>query len=205
MSDLQIIDVEQGTPEWFAARLGLPTASMFSTVMASGRGGGESKTRRKYMLQLVGERITGQPAEQFTTAAMDRGHAMEPEARELYELVTGNTVQQVGFMRRTSTGAGYSPDGLVGEDGAIEIKTMAPHILIDVLLRQEMPPEHRAQVQGGLWVSARKWCDFIGYWPGLPPFVKRIHRDDAYIAQVAVAVREFNAELDAIEKQIRGM
>ena len=200
MIDLQIIDVEQGTPEWFAARLGIPTASMFDTVMAKGRGGGESKTRRTYLLKLAGERITGQPQESYSNAHMERGKEMEAEARELYALVSGNNPELVGFMRRGKAGA--SPDAVIGDDGLLEIKTKLPSMQIEVLLANRLPPEHEAQVHGQLWVSGRSWCDFVSYWPGLPIFIHRVERDERRIAEIAVAVEQFNQELEAVLAQL---
>lgn len=203
MSGLQIIQCEQGSEEWFAARLGIPTASEFSTVMASGRGGGESKTRRTYMMKLAGEILTGQPMDSFSNAHMERGKEMEAEARSYYSIVHGIEVQQVGFIRNGDKG--YSPDGLIGTEGAAEIKTKLPHLLIDTLVRDQVPPEHMAQLQGGLWVSEREWIDFVAYWPGLPMFRKRVTRDEKYIAVLAQAVADFNEELAALVEQIRAM
>ena len=199
--DLQIIECEQGTPEWFTARAGIPTASRFATVLASGRAGAESKTRRKYLLQLAGERITGRPMESYSNGHMERGKDQEAEARELYALVRDVEPQPVGFMRRGDAGA--SPDALIGTDGLLEIKTKLADLQIEVLLANRLPPEHVAQVQGQLWISCRQWCDFVSYSPGLPLFVTRVQRDDAYIAKLAVEVATFNAELDDIITQIK--
>lgn len=198
---VKIHDFEQGSPEWFAARCGVPTASMFATVMASGRGGAPSKTRQTYLYKLAGEAITGQPAESYTNAAMERGHEMEPEARNLYAFMHDADPVQVGFV--TNGRAGASPDALIGERGGLEIKSKAPHLLIDTLMRDQMPPEHMAQVQGCMWVCEREWWDFVAYWPGLPLFVKRIHRDETYIAKLSNAVREFTEELDEVVANIR--
>lgn len=198
---VQIHDCEQGQPEWFAARLGVPSASMFATVLAKGRGGGASVTRQKYLYKLAGEILTGEPAESYTNADMERGHALEAEARNLYAFMQDVEPVQVGFV--TNGRAGASPDALVGERGGLEIKTKAPHLLIDALLRDEMPPEHKAQVQGCLWVCEREWWDFVAYWPGLPLFTKRIDRDEQYIAALASAVREFTDELDEVVANIR--
>ena len=145
---LNILTCEQGSEEWFRARMGIPTASEFSTVMASGRGGAESKTRRTYMMKLAGEIITGEPMEHITNAYMERGHAMEPEARDLYAFMQNCDPQTVGFLRNGAKGA--SPDALIGADGALEIKTKAPHLLIDILDRDDFPPEHKAQSPGVL-------------------------------------------------------
>lgn len=200
---MEIFDCEQGSPEWFAARAGIPTASEFSTVMASGRGGAESKTRRTYMLKLAGEILTGEPMEHFSNAHMDRGKEMEEEARNLYAFTSDADPEKIGFIRNGDKGC--SPDCLIGIDGAAEIKTKLPHLQLDVLLRDELPPEHRAQCQGVLWVAEREWIDFVSYWPSLPLFVKRVHRDEEYIKSLSAAVDAFNTELCELVEKIRAM
>jgi hypothetical protein len=197
-----VCDMEQGTPEWFAARLGRVTCSQLSTVMASGRGGGESKTRRKYMLQLIGEILTGEKAGSYSNGHMDRGHIMEIEARDLYQLTTGNEVNQVGFVQ-LGDHVGGSPDGLVGDRGAIEIKSAEPHIHLETLLRGSVPTEHIPQCQGLLYVLDREWIDFISYWPSLPIFIKRVQRDSAVITKIRVAIDSFMEELVDITEQIK--
>lgn len=195
-------DIDQGTDEWIAARAGIVTASEFSTVLAKGKGGGESVTRRKYMLTLAGERIGGpSPFDRYSNGAMQRGHEYEQEARDSYQLITDNEVEQVGFMRRVDVG--YSPDGIIGDDGLLEIKTKAYPLHLDCLLKDEVPSEHTAQIQGGLWVSGRQWLDFVSYSPGLPIFIKRVRRDESYIARLSEAVAEFNAELAKLVEQIK--
>lgn len=195
MSTIEIFDCVQGEPEWHEARRGVVTASEFATVMAKGRSGGDSVTRRKYMLTLAGEIITGQVADGWAgNKHSERGHAMEPEARDAYAFSRDVEPVQVGFMRRGRAGA--SPDSLVGDVGLLEIKTKLPHLQLDLLDRDAVPKEHIAQIQGQLWISGRSWCDFVSYWPGLPIFIKRVERDEDYIAKLAVAVDEFVAELD---------
>lgn len=198
---MEIITCEQGTPEWFEARRGIPTASEFSTVMASGRAGGESKTRKTYLYKLAGEIITGRPAESFSNAHMERGHEMEPEARAAYAFIKGVDPEQVGFIRNGRAGA--SPDSLLGADGLLEIKTKLPHLMIETILRGGMPPDHRAQCQGQLWIAEREWLDIAVYWPGMPIFVHREVRDPHFIAALAKSVAEFNDELDEIVAKVR--
>ena len=193
----------QGSDEWFRVRSGIPTASEFHTVMAKGRGGGESKTRRTYMLKLAGEILTGEPMEHFSNAHTDRGHEMEPEARDLYAFLKDCEPQLVGFIR--NGGKGASPDSLVDGNGAVEIKTKLPHLQIDCLLCGEVPPEHKAQCQGILWVAEREWIDFVSFWPNLPLHVHREYRDEEYIAKLAAAVDEFNEELATIVERIRAI
>ena len=199
---MEIFACEQGSPEWFALRAGIPTASEFAAVLAQGRGGGPSKTRRTYMLKLAGERIMGEPAEGVTNAHLDRGIAMEPEARAFYSFVTDHTVGPVGFIK-SEAGCGCSPDGLIGDDGMLEIKTSLPHLLADLLLADQFPPGHKAQVQGQLWIAEREWCDLIVYWPKMPVFIKRAHRDEKYIDDLARAVEQFQEELDSVVAALR--
>jgi len=198
---MDIITCEQGSEDWFRARAGIPTASEFSTIMASGRGGGESKTRKTYMLKLAGEILTGEPMERFNNPFLDRGHAMEAEARDLYAFMADVDPEQVGFV--LSGRKGCSPDALVGSAGLLEIKTKAPHLHIECLMRGEFPPDHKAQCQGQLWVAEREWVDLAAYWPGLPLLTYRAVRDEPYIHGLSEAVDAFNAELDAVVAQVR--
>lgn len=193
---MQVIDCVQGTPEWFAARAGIPTASRFSDVMAVGRGGAESKTRRTYMLKLAGEIITGEPMDSFSNVHTERGHEMEPEARNFYAFKHDVEPEMVGFIRSGNKGA--SPDSLIGANGMLEIKTKLPHLLLDVLLRGNFPTDHLAQCQGQLWVAEREWVDLICYWPKMPPHIVRAYRDEEYIKQISAAVDQFNDELAEI-------
>ena len=190
-------DIEQGTPEWFAARAGIPTASRFATVMAKGEG----KTRAEYMRKLAGEIITGELAEGFTTPHMERGKLMEDEARETYAFINSVEPYQVGFIRSGDRGA--SPDSLIGTDGGLEIKTAMPHIQIDRLEHDRLPPEHKAQVQGNLWISEREWWDFVSYWPRLPMLITRVYRDEPYIKIMSDEIDRFNDEKAALVERIR--
>lgn len=187
---LEIFDCVQGEPEWHECRRGIPTASRFADVLAKGQG----ITRRKYLLTLAGEAITGECAESFSNAHMERGHVMEADARNLYAFDHDVEPQLVGFMRRGR--AGCSPDSLVGENGMLEIKSKLPHLQLDVLEKGKLPSEHVAQVQGQLWIAGRDFCDFVSYWPKLPLFCIRVERDDAYISALKQAIADFVGELD---------
>lgn len=206
---LTIIDCEQGSDEWRAARAGIPTASNFATVMANGRDGGDLKTRTSLLYALAAEIITGEPIEDtFKSLAMQRGNAMEADARADYESRTGVEVQRVGFARNFSglRLCGASPDGLVGFDGLLEIKTMRPDLIIPLLFNGSgMPPAHRAQVQGNIWVLEREWCDFKIYWPNMPNFTVRVHRDDVYIRQLSDEIERFNYDVNHIVEKLRKM
>lgn len=194
---MQVFDFEQGEEEWFKARMGIPTASKFATVMAKGEG----KTRSEYMRKLAGEILTGEPQEAFSNGHTERGNAMEDEARQHYAFVEVAEIQRVGFIRNGNKGA--SPDSLVGNNGGLEIKTALPHIQIDRLERDRLPPEHKAQVQGNLWLSEREWWDFVSYWPKLPILTVRVYRDEDYINTMADEIDRFNDELAALVERIR--
>lgn len=198
---IQIVNCEQGTPEWLLARSGMPTASEFSTVMAKGKSGGESKTRKTYMHKLAGEILTGRPMDSYCNGHMDRGKEQEAEARDLYAFMKDAEPEQVGFVINGRKGC--SPDSLIADSGGLEIKSAAAHIQIERLLLNRTPPEYVAQVQGCLWVGEREWWDFVSYCPGLPLLVVREHRDEEYIAKLAAAVDEFNDELDHLVERIR--
>lgn len=198
---MQIINCEQGSQEWFAARAGIPTASEFHTVMAIGPKGGKSTTRVDYLNKLAGEILTGEPMATYTNADMERGKLMEDEARDLYAFMNGWEPERVGFVRNGNKGA--SPDSLIGKHGGLEIKSAAAHIQIKRILADELPSEHKAQVHGGMWVCERDWWDFISYCPKLPLFIKRVYRDEEYIKSIALAVELFNAELQQTIDYIR--
>ena len=200
---MEILTFEQGTPEWCAARLGIVTMSEIKTLLVKGKGpAGFGTGAYSYMNQLIGERITGEPAEAFAgNAHTQRGHELEPLARALYSQATGNeALEQVGII--LNHGVGYSPDSLVGQDGLIEIKTKLPKYQIELLLADELPQEHVAQCQGGLWVSEREWIDFISYWPGMPLFIKRTYRDEAMIQTLAERVEAFHDVLETRMAQV---
>lgn len=198
---MQIIECDQGTPEWLSARAGIPTASEFHTVMAVGKQGGKSLTRIAYLNKLAGEILTGEPMPNYVSADMERGTLMEDEARDLYAFTHGVEPQRVGFIRSGDKGA--SPDSLIGGDGGLEIKSAAAHIQIARLLADELPSEHKAQVIGSMWVAEREWWDFCSYCPKLPLFVKRVYRDEDYIKKLSQEVELFNIELQQTVEYIR--
>jgi len=199
---LQIIDVPQNSQEWLHARLGIPTASCFGQAVAPGRADQPSKQRQTYMLTLLGERLTGELSEQASSPNFDRGHRMEIDAANDYEFRQRVTTETIGFMRRGNVGC--SPDRLItGTRGLVEIKSKKANLQLAAILADELPAEHKAQVQGGLLVSGYEYCDFVSYWPGLPLFVKRVYRDEAYIDWLRDELDAFNEELDALDRQMR--
>lgn len=206
---LVVLDHPQGSEEWFQARLGLPTASHFATIMADGKDGGPSLTRRDYLYRLAGEIITGRVAEEtFKSRAMERGKEMEPEAIADYEARKGIEVQRVGLGINFSglKRCGASPDGLVGFDGGLETKTMRPDLMIPLLLKgTAMPAEHRAQVQGNMLVWERDVWDFKIFYPGMPDFTVTIARDETYLRELHNAIEIFNHDLKQLVAKLRAM
>lgn len=201
---IEIIDVQQGDPEWFAARAGLPTASKFATVMARGKDGGNSVTRTAYLRQLAGEILTGEPApEGYSNEFMARGQELEDEARRLFAFMRDVDPQRVGFIRNERMGC--SPDSLIGEDSGLEIKVAIPAVQIERLQRNDLPPEHKAQVQGSMLVTGRPTWHYVSYCPKLPPLILSVQRDGEYVLQQKKAIDAFNDELDALVASIRGV
>ena len=199
-------DCEQNSDEWYELRRGIPTASMFATVLAHGVKGGVSKTRLKYLHQLAGERITETPMESYSNWKMDRGSALEADAVSRYEFENDLDVERVGFASIPDDGpavAGASPDGLVGKKGIAEVKSKEPHLIVGLIESGKFPSEHVAQCQGGMWVCEREWCDLLIYWPTMGLWPMRLHRDEEYIRRLSDGVARFNAELAALTERVR--
>ena len=199
------IDCVQGTEEWFAARLGVVTASNFHKVLNKKTG------RGAYMRKLCAERLTGCREESYKNDIMEYGNETEPLARQYYEMANGCKVDEVGFVvrdnMRRENDVGGSPDGLVGEDGMIEIKCPLSSTHIETILSDKMPTLHIPQVQGLLWVTEREWCDFISFDPKVlshPMFCVRVERDKDYIVNLAANVAVFVKELQEMVNIIKG-
>jgi putative phage-type endonuclease len=192
--------MEQGTEEWFTIRIGKVTASRVADVIAKTKTG-YSATRDNYMAQLVCERLTGQKGESFSNAAMQHGTDTEPLARAAYEALRDVLVDEVGFVPHPSIiMAGASPDGLVGDDGLLEIKCPNTATHIETLLSQSVPGKYNTQMQFQMACTGRKWCDFVSFDNRLPNelqlFVKRVPRDNEFIKQMEDEVVKFLNELD---------
>lgn len=200
---MQVIECEQGTDEWFAARLGVVTASKFKDVMAKGNG----KTRRSYMIKLVAERLSGQMEKGFTNAAMEWGTQTEPEARDSYAFLTGHDVQLVGFCKRNEN-EGASPDSLVNDDGLLEIKCPNTSTQIETVLSGEVPSTHKAQIQGQLYITEREWCDFVSFDPRIQGdasmFIKRVYRDGTYIKNLQEELELFVEDMLEMTALLKG-
>ena len=199
--------VTQGSEAWHLMRLGKITASRINDVVAMIKTG-EAATRADYRIELVCERLTGKPTEGFTNSHMERGIELEPFARSAYEIATATFVDQVAFVdhpRLKNTGA--SPDGLVGDEGLIEIKCPAVKTHIKTLVDKKAPSKYMNQMQWQMACTKRLWVDFVSYCPELPEnmqlFVKRVERDNGIIAELESKVLEFDEEVEAVIQQLK--
>jgi hypothetical protein len=196
-----ILDFPQQSPEWFAARCGIPSASCFDKIVTAK--GEPSKQAQSYLYQLAGERITGAKVETYQNAAMQRGNELEAEARQLFSMVRDVEVRQVGicyFDERKSFSC--SPDGLMEREG-LEIKCPLIHTHVGYLLEGALPMDYFQQVQGSMLVTGFPAWSFMSYYPGLPPLIIRVERDNAFCARLKVALDEFCSRLDEVEKKLR--
>ena len=227
-----ILDIDQGTPEWHAARLGIPTSSNFGKILTST--GKKSTSAEGYMNEILAGWLAGKPVDLYENQSMKDGKEREAEARLSYEIQTGNEVRQIGFAyldeRRT---IGASPDGLVGsggwyseatriikehleneikfdckvscpgESGGLEIKCPKASTLISYY-DKGCPAKYYPQVQGQMWVCNLEWVDFYAYHPDLTPYLFRVERDDDYIKSLAEAVEKFNVKLEKRKKELEG-
>lgn len=177
---MRVIDCEQGSDEWLNARLGVPSASMFAKIVTTK--GAWSTQADGYINQLIAEDLTGEPTPFYQNEHMARGTELEPDARAAYEFVTDQTVTEVGFCLHDTLRAGCSPDGLIGEDGGLEIKCPAAATHVSYLRDGKLPSKYYQQVMGCLWITGREWWDFMSYHPDMKPLIVRVERDEEYIA-----------------------
>jgi hypothetical protein len=195
---MRVITAEQGTDEWKQARVGVPSGSKFSDIMAKGGGA----TRATYLTSLALERITGVREEFKTTFAMDQGTEREPFARLAYEANTGHLVTEIGFCMHDTLQVGVSPDGLVGDVGMTEYKCPMPKTHLEYLRLEpgKCPSAYRWQVQGQLWVAEREWCDFVSYNPDFPEnaqlIIRRVMRDEKAINELEIEVIKFLGDIE---------
>lgn len=190
----------QGSAEWRAIRLGKVTASRVADVIAKTKTGWGA-SRANYMAQLIAERLTGVPAESYTNAAMQWGTQTEPEARMAYSFRTGADVVETAFHEHPAIlMSGASPDGLVGDDGLVEVKCPNTATHLDTLLGEPIPAKYITQVMWQMACTRRQWCDWVSFDPRLPEamrlFVYRIKRDDKLIGSLEREVESFLEEID---------
>lgn len=203
-------DIEQGTPEWHDLRRGIVTASTVGQLVTPGtlKTAANDKSRAAARA-LIAERITGRSEPFFMSRDMERGHLDEPIARAHYaeHHAHGQPVTEVGFMVRDDWGypIGFSPDGLVGDDGLIEIKSRQQKKHLDTIIEDRVPPENMAQIQTGLLVTGRAWCEYLSWSGGMPMYPIRVTPDPAWQAAIVVAVEMFEikarAEIDVYRQR----
>lgn len=205
---MRVIECDQNSHEWLAERRGRITASRIANVMSTLKRGGEGADRKNYRTELIAERLSGRAEDHYTSPEMMWGTENEPYARAAYEIGCGVMVDQVGFvLHPTMDFSGGSPDGLVGEDGMIEIKCGKTTTHLKWLMAGEVPEEHQDQILWNLCCTERKWCDFISFDPRLPDglniFIVRMQRDEKRIANIEAEVKLFNDQVDAVAADLR--
>ena len=195
----------QQTPEWYEAKLGKVSASRCADLMAKTKSG-YSASRKNYMMELIIARLTGVYPESFTSPAMQWGIETEAEAREQYEAETLNIVEECGFISLNEN-IGCSPDGLIGEEGLLEIKCPNSATHIETLMSGKVDRKYILQMQFQLWVTGRKWCDFVSYDPRWPVelrlYIQRIGRDEETIAEIKKEVDLFIREMSHMMNKIK--
>lgn len=198
-----IIDTEaQGTPGWIKARIGIPTSSNFDCIITTK--GEPSKQREKYLYTLAAEKVSGMKEESYQNFAMQKGIEREAESRRMYELMSGNTVTEVGLCYQDERKLwGASPDGLIGDDGAFEVKNPTAAVAVGYLLEGKLPTSYFVQVQGQLLVTGRKWVDFMSFYSGLRPLIIRVEPDKVFQVKLQVELELFTTELSELTERIR--
>jgi hypothetical protein len=183
---MRVNNHKQGSDEWLQSRLGKPTASNFGKLITPT--GKPSASADGYINELIAQRITGELPEFYTNSAMERGNELEPAAKALYEFTYGVEVVEAGLCLHDEFDCGASPDGLVGDDGGLEIKCPLPHNHIAYLRSGDVTTKYIPQIQGCLWITGREWWDFLSYHPAMEDLIVRVYRDEAYIKKLADAV-----------------
>lgn len=198
---MKIHNVEQGTDEWKALRLGIPTGSSFDKIITST---GKASTQADgYMALLLAEIMTGKPTMTFEkTPWMERGNELEAEAAQFYELQTDLAAVKIGFCTNDDGTIGASPDRLIGDDGLLEIKCPAPHTHVQYLLSGKVDRGYWPQIQGQLFITGRKWCDWMSYNPEMPAVIMRVERDEEFITALDTALKDFLKKLETSRKTL---
>jgi putative phage-type endonuclease len=192
--------MEQRTEEWFRARAGKVTASRVADIIAKTKSG-YSSSRDNYMAELICQRLTGAVGESFQNAAMAWGTNTEPLARAAYVSAKGTSVEEIGFVPHpTIENAGASPDGLIGEDGLIEIKCPLTNTHMNMILEQEIPTKYHVQMQWQMACTGRQWCDFVSFDPRMPEhmqlYIHQVERDQKMIDNLEAEVIKFLKDMD---------
>ena len=203
-------NIEQQTPEWYEVKIGKVGASRLSDVMAEGKNGKPSATRANYMYELLTARLTGEYQQTYQSPEMLRGIELEAEARRQYEIVTFNEVKKIGWIAHPEIDmCGCSPDGLVDDDGLIEIKCPNTKTHLETVLHGKIARSYMLQMQWQMECSGREWCDFVSYDPRLPENIQmciiRVDKKQEVIDSIKTAVQAFLSELAELENKIRSL
>lgn len=200
---MRVINAEQGTAEWLASRIGVPSGSNFAKIMSKGKGSEPSVTRATYLTSIALEIVTGIRDEFPANDAMVHGVAHEASARSMYESRYGELVDEIGFCMHDTLNCGVSPDGIVSEKKLIEIKCPQPKTHLEYMRRKDMPPAYKWQVQGQLWIMEKESCDFVSYSPSFPDdsklIVRPTPRDEVAIKELEAEVKRF---LDDVQAEV---
>jgi len=209
MTLTEYADLEQGSDEWLKVRRGMITASTIGrlitpkTIKPAG-----NPDSRALIAELAAERITGWSDPVYVNADMQRGTDDEPRARDLYSEKYA-PVTELGFMVEEDLGGrglrlGFSPDGLVGDDGLLEIKSRRPKKHLETILSGEVPVENRAQIQAGLLVSRRAWCDYVSYCSGMPMWRTRVTPDTRWVEAIVATVEQAELSIESMVNRYQG-
>lgn len=196
---MRVFNCQQGTPEWFAVRAGIPTASEFDQLITPKGKPRDGQMVQTYLMKKLAERWLGRPIDKpFRSAAMDTGIALEPEARAYFEMERGLEVTQVGFVTDDAGRCGCSPDGLVGNARGLELKCPDPHTHLGYLLGRKLPDDYVAQVQGSLYVTGFNVWYFMSYRRNFPQLILEIGRDDNVMSGLTEAIEKFSDSLSKL-------
>lgn len=206
MHKVNYIEVEQGSQEWLQSRLGKITASRAKDLMATVRYG-EAAGYRNYKTELAIERITGKRVERYVTKQMEYGTETECVAATMYQLQTGNIATVCGAFEIDGSNVLASPDRLVGDDGLVEIKLRELANHVESMLSDKVPDEYYKQIQFQLWVTNRKWCDYVSYGDEMPEnaqlFIKRIERDEEVINEIIERVEQIEDDITKLIEAVQ--
>ena len=199
---------EQGSAEWLSMRLRKVTASRVKDVLTKGRGNSQSKTAESYMMELIAEKLTGKSKPFFENAAMKWGTETEPQARSMYSVNNKfAVVKEVAFVEHNEF-VGISPDGLIGDDGLLEIKCPNTTTQLKRALSDDYSADYKSQIQMQLWVTERQWCDFVSFDPRLDCAAgylqQRVYRDEEYIEEMKTKVYAFVEKMNLLINQLSG-
>lgn len=198
---MKILNMPQGSDEWFKIRIGLPTSSNFDKIITTE--GKPSKQKEKYLYTVAGEKVSGIKEDTFQSFAMQKGIEKEVEARNYYKMLYDVEVQEVGFCLADNGLYGCSPDGLIGTDGGVEIKCPLIHTHVSYLLKGKLLDDYFQQAQGSLFVTGRKWWDIMSYFAGLRPVIIRVLPDKAFHKALEVELGIFTKELNDLVAKIK--